>query len=95
MDQRPQVRGHHEVRPGRVGKHEPGVFAGEPGLEHLPIQLERTGDLVLVPLAQRLVALGDRVREHRRGALELDVALTLLVERDARAVPDELMRQRP
>ena len=41
------------------------------------------------------VALGDRRREHRRRALELHVALALLVEGDARAMADELVRQRP
>ena len=33
--------------------------------------------------------------QHRRGALELHVALALLVERDAGAMADELVRQRP
>ena len=84
VDERPQVRRHHEVRPGRVGEDEPGVLAGHAGPEQLAVQPERAVDLLLVALAQVRVALGDRVGEHRRRALELDVALALLVERDAR-----------
>ena len=95
VDERPQVRRHDQVGPRRVREHEPGVLAGDAGPEHLPVQVERPVDLRLVPLAQRRVALGDRVGEHRRRALVLDVALALLVERDARAMTDELVRQRP
>ena len=95
VDERPQVGRHHEVGPRRVGEDEPRVLAGHPGLEQLAVQPERAVDLLLVPLAQVGIALGDRVGEHRRRALELDVALALLVEGDARAMADELVRQRP
>ena len=63
--------------------------------EQLAVQAERAVDLLLVALAQLRIALGDGVGEHRGRALELDVALALLVERDARAVAHELVRQRP
>ena len=69
----------------------PGMPAGE----QLAVQLQRAVDLVLVARAQLRVALGDRRRQHRRGALVLHVALALLVERDAGPVAHELVRQRP
>ena len=78
-----------------LGKTNRASSPGTPGLEQLAVQPERAVDLLLVALAQVGIALGDRVGEHRRRALELDVALALLVERDARPMADELVRQRP
>ena len=68
---------------------------GTPASTSSPYSDERPVDLGLVALAERGVALGDRRGQHRRGALELHVALALLVERDARPMADELVRQRP
>ena len=44
------------------GKTNRASSPGQPGLEHLAVQVERAVDLRLVALAQVRVALGDRVR---------------------------------
>ena len=45
VDERPQVRRHDEVRPGRVREDEPGVLAGHAGPEQVAIQAQRAVDL--------------------------------------------------
>ena len=52
VDERAQVHGHHEVRPGGIREHEPGVLARDPGAEQVAVQRQRAVDLFLVPLAQ-------------------------------------------
>ncbi len=78
-----------------LGKTNRASSPGIPAADELPVQLDRPIDLFLVPLAQGRVRLGQGGRQHRRGALERDVALALLVERDAGAVADELVGERP
>ena len=78
-----------------LGKTNRASSPGRPACEHVAVELERSLDLRLVALAQRRIALGDGVGEHRRLALELHVALALLVERDAGPVAHELVRERP
>ena len=51
VDERAQVRRHHEVRAGRVREDEPRILAGQPGPQHLAVQVERAADLLLVALA--------------------------------------------
>ena len=96
VDERPQVRRHHEVRPGRVREDEPGVLARDARADEVAVEVHRALDL-RPRTRSRSVGVGvlDRRRQHRRGALERDVALALLVERDAGPMADELVRQRP
>jgi hypothetical protein len=68
---------------------------GHAGADEVAVQVHRVLDLGFVGGPDVVVGLLDRRRQHRRGALERDVALALLVERDAGPVPDELVRQRP
>ena len=94
VDERPQVGRHHEVRPGGIGEDEPGILARDARLQHLAVEPKGAIDLFFVSPTQIRIALRDRMRQHRGGALELDVALALLIEGDARSMTDELMRER-
>ena len=66
-----------------------------PGADEVAVQRHGARDLLLVPLADVRIRLGDRLRQHRCRLLEGHVALALLVERHARAVAHELVRQGP
>ena len=77
------------------GKTKRASSPGMPAASRSPYSSTRAVDLGLVARPQVRVRLGDRAREHRRRALERDVALALLVEGDAGPVADELVRQRP
>ena len=96
VDERPQVRRHDEVRPGRVREDEPGVLARDAGGDEVAVDAHRALDLRPRTRSRRSgVGVLDRGGQHRRRALERDVALALLVERDAGPMADELVRERP
>jgi hypothetical protein len=71
------------------------VLARDARLEQLSIEAQRPVDLLLVAAAEVRIPVRDGRRQHRGRALEPDVALALLVEGDAGAMADELVRQGP
>ena len=95
VDQGAQVGGHHQVRASRVGEDEASILTGNTGGDEVPIEVHRAVDLVFVALAEVRFGLGQCARQHRRGALERDVALALLVECHAGPMADELVAQGP